>query len=161
MKMTQTTHTPIVSRVRRSKRVLVASENKPKTQITTPTVMFCGSPYNLKLNRSEVYAVDLDGTLAELFIPYDPRRIGKPLMPMVNQVKKWLQQGKKVVVLTARLNSKEHTPAQIKYTHALIRAWTKKYIGTPLPSTSEKHHLMTKIFDDRAVSVDPKTGRIK
>jgi ubiquinone/menaquinone biosynthesis C-methylase UbiE len=98
--------------------------------------------------------------------PYDPRRIGKPLGidkpdSAFNECRRLIKQGKRVIVLTARLNSKTHTPAQLKYTRKLIRTWTEKYLGKPLSSTSEKHHLITKIYDDRNVVVDPKTGLIK
>jgi hypothetical protein len=128
--------------------------------------MFCGSHYELKFNgKVKVIAVDFDGTLAQLFEPYDPRRAGPPLGPddpksIFNMTKKLVRKHK-VVVLTARMNSKEHTPAQLKYTSKLIAGWTKKYLGVSLPCTSEKHHSMQVIYDDRAIAIDPKTGRIK
>jgi len=102
-----------------------------------------------------------DGTLAEAEDPYDPRRIGKPIPRMINLVKKYLKQGKKVVILTARLNTKVHTPEQLNYTRRLIGAYTKKFVGQRLPSTAEKHHAMALIYDDRAVQVEHNTGIIR
>jgi hypothetical protein len=138
---------------------------------STPKIIysgiFCGSHHVIKSNKPNlVIAVDFDGTLAELFEPYDPKKAGPPLNPgnkqsIFNKVKRWVQQGKKVVVLTARMNSQLHTPAQLKYTRKLIGAWTKKHFGKALPCTAEKHYSMSVMYDDRAVAVDPKTGRVK
>jgi|HubBroStandDraft_2_1064218.scaffolds.fasta_scaffold92145_3 hypothetical protein len=125
-----------------------------------PSVMFCGTKFNLNLKRNDVIAIDFDGTLFETFKPYDPRKAGPPVMKMIKFVKGLLQKGKKVVIFTARVNSKEHTPAQIKYTHKLIGGLCKKYLGQRLPITSEKHHLMSTIYDDRAIQVERNTGRI-
>jgi hypothetical protein len=132
---------------------------------STPTYIFCGSPYNLRLSREKLIAVDFDGTIAQSMRPYDPRRAGPPLNPddpnsMFNKVKK-LVRNNKVIILTARMNTTEHTPEQIKYTRRLISGWTKKYFGVSLPCTAEKHHLMEVIYDDRAVGVNPKTGRVR
>src|ERR1700685_2649845 len=138
----QNPHSEKIMRAVARKPTTNQSYNSPKTTKYVFSGMFCGSRYNLTSNKLHpVIAVDLDGTLAKLFEPYDPRRIGPPVIPMCTKVKKWLSQGKKVIILTARLNSKEHTPAQIQYTRKLISAWTKKYVGKALPSTSEKHHL--------------------
>ena len=120
--------------------------------------MFCGSKHTIP--ESSVIAVDLDGTLAEQESPYDPTRIGKPIPAMVNRVIKWLRQGKKIVILTARLNSQTHTKRQLLFTRKLIEHWTKKYLGKALPCTAEKHASMAVIYDDRAVQVKRNTGKI-
>lgn len=120
--------------------------------------MFCGAV--LKYPHSSVIAVDLDATLAYGMVPYDPKRIGPPVLPMVLKVQRWLKQGKKVVILTARLNSKVHTPVQLKYTRRLIGAYTKRYVGQRLPSTAEKHPMMSQIYDDKAIQVIPNTGKV-
>lgn len=125
--------------------------------------IFCGT--RLKLYEKNIIAVDFDGVLAEQMVPYDPRRAGPPLNldnkdSMVNKVRQWIKQGKKVVILTARVNTKTHTPEQLKYTNRLIGQWCKTYLGKRLPITSEKHSSMSVMYDDRAVSVDPKTGKI-
>ena len=131
----------------------------------TPTVIFCGTAFNLPLNRKKIIAVDFDGTIAKTIEPYDPRRAGPPLNPedpnsMFNKVKKLVRKNK-VIILTARMNTTEHTPKQLEYTRKLIAGWTKKYFGVSLPCTAEKHHLMTVIYDDRAIAVNPKTGRVR
>ena len=47
--------------------------------------------------------VDLDGTLAEYHGWHDDGRIGKPILPMVARVKKWLAEGKEVRIVTERV----------------------------------------------------------
>ena len=120
--------------------------------------MFCSSKYTIP-NKS-VIAIDLDGTLAEAEEPYDPTRIGKPIPKMVNLVRKLIKQGKKVVIITARMNTQVHTKRQLIFTRKLIEHWAKKYIGKALPCTAEKHHSMAVIYDDRAIQVIPNTGKI-
>ncbi len=52
--------------------------------------------------KGDTIAVDLDGTLAH----YDEFRgkdhIGKPIPKMMERVKKWLDEGQKIVIFTAR-----------------------------------------------------------
>lgn len=149
---------------RNAQETLYASSHK--TVESTPTYLFCGTEYNLNLKRSDMIGVDFDGTIAVSMRPYDPRRAGPPLgennpKSAFNLVKTLLKQGKKVVILTARMNSKEHTPAQLQYTRNLLGSWTKKNFGIRLPCTAEKHHLMSRIIDDRAEGVDSSTGILK
>lgn len=113
--------------------------------------MFCGSKH--VLNKADVYAVDFDGCLFSTFEPYDPRKIGKPIWPMIKFTQRLIENGKKVVILTARVNSKEHTQKQLIYTRNLIRKACKQFIGKELPITAEKHSNMKVMFDDRAVQV--------
>jgi hypothetical protein len=142
--------------------------SKQKNQIANPKILFsgifAGSHYEIKDTKVPIIAVDFDGTIAKLMEPYDPRRAGPPLgqddsKSMFNKVKHWVRT-KKVIILTARMNTKEHTPAQLAYTRKLIGGWTKKYFGVSLPCTAEKHHMMKVMYDDRAIPVSPKTGRI-
>lgn len=97
--------------------------------------------------------VDLDGTLAH----YDEWRgvdhVGEPLMPMVEQVKIWLDEGYEVRVFTARCAGPEDCkPA--------IEAWCLKHIGRVLPITNVKDFGLVALFDDRAMRVEFNTGRI-
>lgn len=129
----------------------------PKSQFAFKG-FFCGT---IKAyGEQDVIAVDFDGTLFTTFRPYDPRRIGKPIWKMINYVKKLIDDGNKVVILTARMNSQEHTPAQLAFTRKLIRGACKKYLGKALPVTSEKHSRMKVILDDRAQQVVMNTGHI-
>lgn len=110
----------------------------------------------------EMYAVDLDGTLAHSLPGYmyekHWRVIGKPIKPMVKQVKKWLKEGKKIVILTARMHSSE-SPERRRQIRNAIRQWCIEHIGQALPVTAEKHPMMVKIYDDRAVQIKQDSGK--
>ncbi len=102
--------------------------------------------------------IDLDGTLAEEdHGPYDPGRIGRPVASMLNRVKQWLKEGKRVKILTARVAS-THPGAVISRT--AIRYWTRHFLGTELIATSEKDPDMVALYDDRAFRVIENTGLI-
>jgi len=113
--------------------------------------------------KKDVIAVDLDGTLAASLPEYTYEKhyavIGPPVPRMVKRVKKWLDKGEKVVILTARMHSSEHPDRQREIRNN-IRRWCKKYLGKALPVTSEKHHSFTVIYDDRARQVIRDTGKI-
>lgn len=95
--------------------------------------------------------VDLDGTLA-FYDGWNDGRIGKPIAPMVDKVKKWLNQGKTVKIFTARVsNGKAETIANIEH-------WCLEHIGTKLEVTNVKDFNMIELWDDRAVQVIPNTG---
>lgn len=90
--------------------------------------------------------VDLDGTLAE----YDEFRgndhVGKPIEPMVRQVRMWLQEGRDVRIFTAR------------QPHPIIRKFSFDNFGVILPITNIKDPHMQALYDDRAVGVRRNTG---
>lgn len=99
--------------------------------------------------------VDLDGTLAE----YDEWRgiehVGAPISAMVERVKRWLEEGRSVKVFTARVSHAEERDAVIE----AIDAWCQEHIGQILPVTNVKDFGMDELWDDRAVTVEPNTGR--
>lgn len=102
--------------------------------------------------------VDLDGTLAH----YDhvwrgAGHIGAPIPNMVDRVRNWLAQGKAVKVFTARMSTRDD--AELALVAAAIAAWTEKHIGTRLEATCVKDYAMIELWDDRAVGVEPNTGR--
>ncbi len=97
-------------------------------------------------------AVDLDGTLAE----YDEWRgynhIGKPIPAMVNRVKRWISEGKRVKIFTARIHN---DGGQAKKP---IENWLLEN-GLPLLEiTCTKDMGMYELWDDRAVAVELNTG---
>lgn len=101
----------------------------------------------------EHFAVDLDGTLAAHDGTWrGPEHIGKPIPEMVDRVKRWLKEGKKVTILTARANRSENIPP--------IRKWLKEHVGTELPVTNIKRPQFSKFYDDRAVQVKRNTGKL-
>lgn len=100
----------------------------------------------------DVIAVDLDKTLAKHTVWKGKDHIGDPIPEMVDRVKKWLSDGKKVVIFTARADRPENIPP--------IRAWLKENIGQELPVTNVKRPEFGEIWDDRAVNVQANTGKI-
>jgi hypothetical protein len=104
--------------------------------------------------------VDLDGTLAH----YDKWRgadhIGDPIAPMVERVKLWLDNGRKVKIFTARVShdgtlSRKREAA---IAHEAIQAWCATHIGSVLEVTNVKDYAMIELWDDRAVQVRQNTG---
>lgn len=100
--------------------------------------------------------VDLDGTLALHIGSTDA--IGNPITPMVNRVKKWLDEGKDVRIFTARVGG-GMSEADRKKAAADIRVWCKRFIGRELPVTATKDYTMIELWDDRAVQVVHNTGQ--
>jgi len=90
--------------------------------------------------------VDLDGTLAF----YDEFRgddyVGKPIEPMVRQVRKWIDEGRDVRIFTAR------------QPHPIIRKFSYDNFGKVLPITNVKDKHMIALYDDRAVGVRRNEG---
>lgn len=105
--------------------------------------------------------VDLDGTLAE-YHGWNPEdSIGKPIPVMVARIKNWLSLGIEVRIMTARAWSDGSTrmERELINTKAEIEAWCEKHLGIVLPITCKKDYSMIQLWDDRAVAVEPNTGR--
>ena len=94
--------------------------------------------------------VDLDGTLAyhNKFRGLD--YIGKPIPIMLYRVKKWIEKGYRVKIVTARASDPQAIPA--------VEAWLKKQGLEGLEITNEKDYDMVELWDDRAVRVLCNTG---
>lgn len=104
--------------------------------------------------------VDLDGTLAFYDGWKGAENIGEPIMPMLDRVNGWLNDGVTVKIFTARVshdNTKERI-TEAKYAHAAIERWCLKYIGRVLPITNVKDYGMITLWDDRCVQVEHNTG---
>ena len=117
--------------------------------------------------------VDLDGTLAMYDGWKGPALIGEPVPEMLFRVKKWLADGHTVKIFTARVSfpdvpiigkSKEAAEAlgrkiEADIAREAIRLWCKEHIGVELEITNVKDYGMIELWDDRAVQVEPNTGR--
>lgn len=113
--------------------------------------------YQSSLRSLGWIGVDLDGTLAHYERWTHPLHIGEPIMPMVQRVRQWLDEGRQVKIFTARIMPLDGTPAEeILVT---ISDWCFKHIGERLPITNIKDPHMIELWDDRAVQVEPNTGR--
>ena len=96
-------------------------------------------------------AVDLDGTLAEYQEGYvSEGKIGDPIPKMMDRVKRWLKEGKKVKIFTARAKTSELIPP--------IEEWLEKHGLGDLEITNEKDMHLTELWDDRAIQIIKNTG---
>lgn len=97
--------------------------------------------------------VDLDGTLAHYDGWHGVEHIGDPIPAMVARVKAWRAAGVEVRIFTARVfdDSQGARP--------WINEWSQKHLGEVLPVTNLKDYGMVELWDDRAVQVEPNTGR--
>lgn len=110
------------------------------------------------MEREGWIGCDLDGTLAEFPNPHDFRLIGRPVPLMLQRVKHWLEEGKQVKIVTARVSSSVPEEERVK-ARRMIKSWLELYIGRTLPVTSEKDYSMVQLWDDRAVQVVTNTGK--
>lgn len=105
--------------------------------------------------RNGWIGVDLDGTLAQ----YDGWRgfdhIGAPVEAMVALVKSLVEDGHRVKIFTARMDSPR--PDE---TRAFIDKWCLEHLGFAPEVTNVKDRWMTYLIDDRAVTCELNTGRI-
>ena len=111
---------------------------------------------NHGLNGESWTGVDLDGTLAVYYGWAGPEHIGEPIPLMVNRVRQWLSEGKRVKIVTARVDPAFPGDAAIARRH--IAAWLIKHLGQLLPITHAKDRYMFSLWDDRAVQVEANTG---
>lgn len=100
--------------------------------------------------------VDLDGTLAEYHGWSD--FIGSPIPAMADRVKQWLAEGEDVRILTAR-GTGESVNENVKQINKIAK-WCHNNLGVTLPITSRKDMHMRVLYDNRAVGVEPNTGRL-
>lgn len=109
---------------------------------------------------SEWIGVDLDGTIAYYDGWQGMDHIGPPIPLMVSRVKQWLNEGKEVKILTARVSeasAKANNMAVVDIVW-IIQNWCEKHIGKRLDVTCEKDIFMHELWDDRAIQVEPNTG---
>lgn len=104
--------------------------------------------------------VDFDKTLAVYNKWEGVGVLGEPIIPMVNRVKNWLAEGKKVKIFTARVShdGTAHRCGEALVSRIAIEDWCEKHIGQKLEVTCYKDFGMVELWDDRAVQVIPNTG---
>ena len=95
--------------------------------------------------------VDLDGTLAEYNDWIGVEHIGKPIPLMMERVKGWVAEGKKIKIFTARAI---HGQDAIHHIHQ----WLVQHGLPELEVTNVKDFDMVELWDDRCVSVITNTG---
>lgn len=97
--------------------------------------------------------VDLDGTLAK----YEGRIdiVGNPISIMMNRVKRWIGEGKKVKIFTARVS---HAAEFNRNQRKIIRFWMKENGLPELEITCKKDFSMIELWDDRCIQVVTNEG---
>lgn len=121
-----------------------------------------------RLKHSGWIGVDFDGTLAHYDKWVGWNVFGKPIPAMVRRVRQWLDEGREVRILTARVGVEPddvcrcHVTGE-SYTNAqmasAVQDWTEKHLGERLTITCVKDAAMIELWDDRAVQVVANTGR--
>lgn len=103
--------------------------------------------------------VDFDGVLAKFDKWRGPEHLGEPVPEMVSKVKKWVSEGSRVVIYTARM-----TPGvefgqinNIEKTKSAIENWCYDHIGYVLPITNIKSYADV-YYDDKCSRIIPNTG---
>jgi len=102
-------------------------------------------------------AVDLDGTLATFDQWTGLERIGAPIAPMVDRVKRMLEDGYDVRIFTARAAC---SADELPIVERAIKAWCLTHLGRELPITCVKDFGMVMLFDDRCYAVQTNTGKL-
>ena len=102
----------------------------------------------------EWIGVDLDGTLAEYNDWLGIEHIGKGITPMVERVKGWIAEGKKVKIFSARVTQGQEA---IRY----ILEWLTANGLPELEVTNVKDFDMVELWDDRCVGVVTNTGKLR
>lgn len=104
--------------------------------------------------------VDIDKTLAYHTRATHGKSIGEPVPKMVRRVKKWLAEGKKIKIFTARVSkeSLKYNNQKLEDAIELINDWCIEHLGRCFEVTCEKDYWMLELWDDRARQVIPNSG---
>lgn len=111
--------------------------------------------------------VDLDGTLAEYHGWVGPEHIGAPIPKMLDRVLAWVEKGREVRIVTARVSPIKEDCEQCraavqewlhKHVYPRCPAWFNEPVQIELKVTHEKDQKMLELWDDRCVQVIPNTG---
>ncbi len=98
--------------------------------------------------------VDLDGTLAFYTGWMGSTCIGAPIPRMLARVRAWIDQGRKLKILTARVAPGSDS----QDCRVAIEAWLSRHGLPALEITHSKDCEMIELWDDRVVQVIPNTG---
>ncbi|MDG4856420.1 hypothetical protein [Mesorhizobium sp. WSM4982] len=110
------------------------------------------------MSNSGWIGVDLDGTLAAYDGWKGLTHIGKPVPAMVERIKLWLAEGWEVRIFTARVSDGQDA-LEVRLFRDTLKRWLLSVGLPPLEVTNVKDFHMVELWDDRAVTVEPNTGR--
>lgn len=102
--------------------------------------------------------VDFDGTLAHYDGWKGEDHLGEPIPAMVERVKRWLAEGKRVKIFTARVAPQGQSHSTLEAIRNNIKGWCIQHIGQALEVTHEKDCLMIDLWDDRVTGVVTNEG---
>ena len=95
--------------------------------------------------------VDFDGTLAFYDEWRGPMHTGPAIRPMLERVRQWLSEGKRVKIFSCRGNDEEG--------RAAVHMWLVEHGLPKLEVTCTKDWYMIELWDDRCVQLKPNTGK--
>ena len=105
------------------------------------------------------HGFDLDGTIADNSAhTFGLGKIGKPVKPMCDLMKKLHTEGRRVKIFTARLSDVGSDPLSQKAVKEHIWKWCDENLGFRPEITDRKDYMMECIYDDRAKQVVRNTG---
>ena len=109
--------------------------------------------------EEEWVGFDLDGTLAKYDGWKGIEHIGEPVerMVLIAKLLHWL--GKKIKIMTARVAPRTGKDDSEK-ARGYVEKWCEKNLGFVPDITYVKDASMVALFDDRAVAVQPNTGKV-
>lgn len=97
---------------------------------------------------------DLDGTLACYDCWRGEDHIGDPIPAMCEKYRQWREAGFECRIITARAHGNDRPQIE------LIQDWAEKHLGERPPVQDFKSYGLICLYDDRAIRVEPNTGRI-
>lgn len=109
-------------------------------------------------------AVDFDGTLAQYEGYKGVGVYGEPVLSMLERVRRWVAEGREVVIFTARVAPRIEDDGRQDWSDSkaeryLIQQWLIKHKLPRLEVTCIKHKRIKEFWDDRAVSIETNTGQ--
>lgn len=115
--------------------------------------------------KREVWAVDLDQTLAEYsegdIEKFGHDHIGAPIEAMVERIKDALAKGIEVFIFTARITPSDDSFEQwleATKSYESVLNYCRQNLGVELPITNIKLRCFSRFIDDKGDQVVPNTG---
>lgn len=97
------------------------------------------------------HGVDLDGTIA--WHRTGQQGIGKPIPEMVSRIRRWVNKGEEVRIVTARAAL---GPGEM----VKVYDWLRENLGYTLDVTAKKDYQLIDLWDDRARELEKNTGEL-
>jgi hypothetical protein len=115
--------------------------------------------FNCREHFKVIRYVDLDGTLAFYDGWKGYEHIGLPVPEMATKVKKWVADGDKIFIFTARVGPDSEFVPEGKREEAreIIEKWCLEHFGQVFEVTAEKG-TFSFLYDDRAIQIVRDTG---